>query len=402
MRILDLMLKDLRQIVRDRRMAAFVLIMPVVFTVLMGFVQSAPEPGDPRLPVGLVVADDGLLGQRLAGLVETSSAVRPVPLDGAPAAEEQVRAGDLAAALVVPAGFTQALEAGQAPRLTLIADTTTPAGQSARQSVQGLVMRLLSSGQAANLTVGALEARQPFGSPAERSAAWATAAEQALNRWQASGLGVQMEAAAGLDEQPQTPSSYAQSSPGMLVMFAIFGLLTSAALLPQERKTRTLQRLLTTSMSRAEIIGGHALAMFVMVFAQGLILIALGQAVLGVNYLAAPAGTLLVLAALAVWVASLGLFLGAVARGEEQVLVFAMIAMFVFSALGGAWFPLEGTGGAFAFIGRLMPSAWAMTGFQNIIVRGLDTASTLVPAGILLAYAAGFFALAVWRFRFDE
>ena len=62
--------------------------------------------------------------------------------------------------------------------------------------------------------------------------------------------------------------------------------------------------------------------------------------------------------------------------------------MFVFSALGGAWFPLEFTGQTFSTIGHLTPSAWAMDGFQNIIVRELGLSSIGLPAGILLIYAA--------------
>lgn len=76
-----------------------------------------------------------------------------------------------------------------------------------------------------------------------------------------------------------------------------------------------------------------------------------------------------------------------------------MAAMFAFSALGGAWFPLDGAGATFAAIGRLMPSAWAMIGLQNLIVRGLDLSSVWQPVAILLAYAAAFFGVAVWRFR---
>jgi len=73
--------------------------------------------------------------------------------------------------------------------------------------------------------------------------------------------------------------------------------------------------------------------------------------------------------------------------------------MFFFSALGGTWFPLEATGGAFAAIGRLLPSAWAMTGYQNLLIRGLDLSSAWLPTLVLLAYALGFFVLAVWRLR---
>jgi ABC-2 type transport system permease protein len=158
---------------------------------------------------------------------------------------------------------------------------------------------------------------------------------------------------------------------------------------------------MTTSMRRAEIIAGHLLAMFTLVFVQGVILIAFGQLAFQVDYLRQPLASLLMLTAFALWVASLGLFISVLARGTEQVTLLAMAAMFIFSALGGAWFPLEGTGGAFAAVGRLMPTAWAMTGFQNIVVRGLDFNSVLLPAGILVAFAAAFFGLAVWRFKFE-
>ena len=81
--------------------------------------------------------------------------------------------------------------------------------------------------------------------------------------------------------------------------------------------------------------------------------------------------------------------------------MWSLIAMFVFSGLGGTWFPLEFTGPAFSAIGHAMPTAWAMDGFQNIVLRGLGLGSVLLPAGILMAFAALFFGLAVWRFRFE-
>ena len=105
--------------------------------------------------------------------------------------------------------------------------------------------------------------------------------------------------------------------------------------------------------------------------------------------------------ALALWVVSLGMLIGAISRDDNQSMIWSLMAMFVFTGLGGAWFPLEGTGKAFQTIGGLMPSTWAMRGFQNIIIRGMGIESVWLPAGILLACAIGFFALAVWRFRFE-
>jgi ABC-2 type transport system permease protein len=187
----------------------------------------------------------------------------------------------------------------------------------------------------------------------------------------------------------------------MMVQFAIFGLITSAMVLVLERKSGAMQRLLTAPIGRATIIGGHALAMFTVVFAQQVLLVVVGQLVFDVNYLQAPWATLTMMAALSLWAASLGLFIGALSTKEEQVITWSLVAMFLFAALGGAWFPLEVAGSTFAAIGHVLPSAWAMDGLQNIVVRGQTIASVLMPAAILLAYAAAFLSIAVWQFRFE-
>jgi ABC-2 type transport system permease protein len=142
--------------------------------------------------------------------------------------------------------------------------------------------------------------------------------------------------------------------------------------------------------------------MFLVVLAQEIILVLLGQFAFGVNYLRQPLAILLMAVVVALWAASLGLLIGAIAKKEEQVIVLCLIAMFLFSALGGAWFPLDVAGKAFAAIGHVMPAAWAMDGFQNIIMRGLSFASVVIPAGILMIYTVVFFGLALWRFRFEQ
>ncbi len=134
---------------------------------------------------------------------------------------------------------------------------------------------------------------------------------------------------------------YNQASPGILVQFAIFGLVTSAQILVQERKTRTLQRLITTAMRPWQIVAGHMLAMFTIVFLQMLMLVLFGQWVLKVDYLREPLAIFLVAVMLGFWVASIGLLIGVLAKEEQQVILYSMIAMFLFSALGGTWFPLE-------------------------------------------------------------
>ncbi len=186
-----------------------------------------------------------------------------------------------------------------------------------------------------------------------------------------------------------------------MLQFAIAGLIGAAEILLSERESRALQRLLTTAISRTEILAGHFLAMFVMVFVPFVILIGFGQLFLRVDYLSAPLATLLMAVVTALFVASMGLLIGALVKSPEQAHAFALIPMFVLAGLGGLWVPLEFTGETFRTIGHLTPLAWAMDGFENIVVRGLGLDSVLLAAAVLLAFTVAVFGLAAQRFKFE-
>lgn len=405
MRILDLALKDLSQVLRDKMSLLFLIVMPMVFTFFMGLAFSgAAQPADPRLPLGWANADSASrLSQQVYADLEASGSVRWVEVDPI-GAETAVRQGQVAGALVIPAGFDQAAFSAAPLQLTLIADQSTTSGQSLYQIVRAAVVQTLSAVEIARLDVAALDAQNALTDEATRAQEREAALEAALAAWTQAdqqGARVRVESAVAQTDQgaPLGGNPFNQSSPGMVVQFAITGMIGATGILVQERKTRTLQRLITTAIKPWQIIVGHWLAMVTLVLGQTLLLILFGQLVLGVNYFREPLGVLLVAVAFSLWIASMGLFIGMLAQGEEQVILFCLIAMFLFTSLGGAWFPLEVTGKAFYTIGHLTPAAWAMDGFQNILIRGLGLASVWQPAGILLAYALGFFVLAVWRFR---
>ena len=396
MRILDLAINDLVQILRDRKSLLFLVAMPVVFTVFMGFVYRSPaQASDTRLPLGWVDGDpQGALSQAIRTMFENSGAFRIVDVERSKASG-MVASGQFAAAVIIPPGFSQRTLSGESAPVTLLGDEASNTGQQVLQLARPLILRLNSAAAIARIT------NQHSGAV---QAALLTSFDQAVQAWSQMDAGepvVVSEMARGQSngEGSASDNQYNQTSPGIMVMFSIFSLVTSASLLVAERKTRTLQRLMTTAIKPWQIIAGHLLAMFSLVFLQSLMLVVFGQLVLKVDYLHQPLGTFLVVVGLGLWVASMGLLIGVIAKGDEQVVLYSMVAMFVFAALGGAWFPLETAGGAFATIGHLTPAAWAMDGFQNILVRGLGLGSVLLSTGILLAYALGFFGLATWRFR---
>ncbi len=402
MRSIDLMVKDLQQLVRNWMTPVFLVAMPIGFTLFFGMIFSgAGGQSDPRLPVAFVDQDNGsVLSTHLLDLLEASDAIRPVASDESVDRVERKVGKDMAAAVIVPAGYSERVLAGEDVPLTVVADGGTAAGSTAQTAIQAAAVRLRGAVKAAQLSAEALEAQ---GQAADESFLMG-ALDEAIAAWRQLPLTVvatQSRAAVEKEEKPSVMATrYGQASPGMMVQFSIAGIMGAAQILVLERKSRSLQRLLTTAISRVEIIVGHYLTMFVMILAQLAVLISFGQ-LLGVNYMREPVAVLLLAVTMALWTASLGLLIGTLARTEEQAIIFSLIPMFVLSALGGAWMPLEVTGKAFQTVGHLLPTAWAMDGIQNIIVRGLGLESALLPAGIMLAYAVVLFALAAWRFKFE-
>jgi ABC-2 type transport system permease protein len=266
------------------------------------------------------------------------------------------------------------------------------------------VARLLRSAQAAQLS---LRAYEELGAPvddAAREVFLEQALERALVAWQEVPLTVDTRQAGAVREEDRrdaAPSGFAQSSPGNMMQFGMMGVMGSASIIVHERTSRTMRRLLTTAISRVGIILGHYLAILAMGVVQQVLMVAFGSAVLGLGYMRQPMATATMVATTALWTSAMGLLIGVLAKSEEQVTMLSIIPSLVLSGLGGAWMPLESTGDVFRTVGHVTPVAWAMDGFKDILVRGLGLEAILLPAGILLAYAAACFGLAVWRFRFE-
>lgn len=405
MNIVDIAIKDLLQNIRDKKSALFLVIMPIMFTLFFGFVfNPANQPDDTRLPVAVINQDQGAaLSQGLVTLLENSSAVRLVPLTDKEAAKPArlVDKGDLAAVVVIPAGFGQDTLAGNTAQVTAIIDESSANGHSAYMALQTIVARVLGMAQTAEISAQTLELQQPFADDAERQAYKVEAVEIATRAWQQPSIVLQEDGAGDEAGSSEKVSAFAQASPGMIVQFTIYGLMMAGMVFVLERKSGTLARLLTTPVTRAQIIAGKMLAMFIMVFAQEVILVAIGQFALGVDYLQSPLALLLLMISVALWAASLGLLIAAVSKGEEQVIMWSLIAMFVLAAMGGAWFPLDMAGEAFSTIGHTLPTAWTMDGFQNIILRGQGLEGVYLPVLVLLGYTVVCFGVAVWRLKFQ-
>ncbi|MFA4965882.1 MAG: ABC transporter permease [Thermoleophilia bacterium] len=395
-RVWTLAAKDLLETRRDRLALLFTVVMPLAFTSFFGLMFAG---GSDRLPLAVVRGDAGAPARQLVTMLQRSGVLK-VTVTEADAAEKSVDDGRSAAALLIPAGFSAEVAAGRPVQLTLVSTAGSSAAQTVQTEVSAVAGRLVAGERAAQTAVavaGSAGATGQGGEQALEDASLLMArplAAEALAHPVATVKVVEAGAAAG-----QVPNGFVLSSPGMLINFIMFSLLTAGTALIVERRNFTLLRLMTTRVRRWELIAGKAVGMFILTFAQQIILIGAGQLLFAVDYLRDPAALLLLMVATSLVASTLGLLLAAVLTSEQAMVAATVILSMSVSALSGAWFPLEVAGPGFRFVGHLLPTAWILDGLRGVIVRGFGVAEVLPALGVALAWSAALFALAVWRFR---
>ncbi len=403
MRVIDIMLKDLTQIIRDWRAATFLLVMPIAFTLLFGFMFGGFSAGeiDPRLPVAYVDQDGGEMAAHILTMLEGSSVIRP-DFQEDQDLEKQVADEELAAAIIVPTGFSDQVIESEPFHMTVFVDRNTTAGMAALGEIQSVTNRLQTAVQTAQISTETYQVERTFPDDASQQLYFTEALERTINAWEEPPIRLETTQARFDQDQGDTAeNAFAHSSPGMMAQFAIAGLMGAATIIVLERKSRALSRLLTTGVSQAEILFGHYLAMFVMIFVQFSLLTLFGQLFLQLDYYQQSLATLAMITATALFSASLGLLIGTVSKTDNQVVVFSLIPMFVLAGLGGAWVPLEFTPETVQLIGHLSPVAWVMDGFKDILIRGAGFSEVLFSVAVLLGFTIVCLGLAIWRFRYE-
>lgn len=391
-RIWTLARKDLLETTRDRLSAIFIIIMPLAFTTFFGLMFGG---GSDRLPLAVHDADRGPQARQLVAALERSDAVRVVRKDAAEF--ESWMADDRAAAgLLIPVGFSRAVREGEPAELTVVSDPTSSGAQAAAAEIRTVAGRLVAADRAATVGVRAARAGDGNGDggPVEVPAMARAIAAQAMEDPAVTLETVHAGQAAG-----QIPTGFVLSSPGMLVNFIMFSLMTAGIALIMERRNGTLRRLMTTRVRRWELIAGKMAGMFVLTFLQQILLIGVGQVAFGVDYLSDPLALALMMVALSLVASSLGLLLACLLTSEQALVAGVVIVSMSVSALSGAWFPLEITGPAFQTVGHFLPTAWILDGLRGIVAQGFTAGDVLPAFGVAVAWSVGLFAVAVWRFR---
>jgi ABC-2 type transport system permease protein len=198
------------------------------------------------------------------------------------------------------------------------------------------------------------------------------------------------------------PDAAAQIVPGYAVMFAMFSVLSAAGGILDEKERGTFKRLLIAPIPQWSLLGGKLLAQFLVGVAQILLMLVFGVLVFGMNLGNSPFGLLLITLATCWATTSLGILLVAVIRSRKQIHPITTFVILGSSAVGGSWFPLFMMPKWLQQVARITLVAWAMEGYNRLMILGGVLADVWVDIGVLFLYGAVCFAVGLKLFRFRE
>jgi len=413
--------KDLTLLVRDPGALVVLFLMPLIFILVMSFALSGLYTPRGAAVVIAVVDQDG--GPFSAALVKSlaGSGGFDIVADGPggkldrAAAEKLVVAGKAQVALIIPASIGEAVQArmtgggAASPDIVLVSDPAlspqvlTPVRGAVQSLAEQAAFRL-----AAPQGIDALFAHVQAGG-ASVPPGLADAVKQQLTGGMDKGVSlvtVKEALPAGIQRE-RRPNAVEQNVPAYTLFGIFFIAMRLASNIIDEKQLGTFRRLLAAPVGRATLLAGKLIAFVLINLVQVAILFAVGVLVL--PHLGLPPMTLgahpenLILVSLAVSLAatSFGLFLAAVARTEAQANGLGLILILVSSMLGGVMVPRFVMPAFMQHIGWISPHTWGLQAYQDVLMRDAGLAAILPDLGILLVFAAAFFAVAVWRFRWD-
>lgn len=403
MQFMTIARKDLRVLFRDRSAMIFIFGLPLIMTSIFGVIFGRQGKEETRVPLKIVVAnlDRGSHGAELIESMQKMGMTPVLESNGATAVEQKVKNGDQPFGITIPTDFSSGLEAAvkglaandpNAPQVKLQL-RVDPAQTQLAEIAAGTLRAASQRVYAPILRTEAL-ARVPAG--------YRQFAEQNMPKGNLKPPVDLNISSSETPTQPQVkPSPGDTLIPGFAVYFVFFMANGVASTLLTERQEGTLRRMLTTPVSRSQVLTGKLLARGLMGMIQTALLFLVGHYWLRLHIDSSPFGILLTALSTIFAATGLGLLIATMGKTMEQIQGMTTMVLLLLGLLSGTLVPRQLLPESMQKLSHITPHAWALDAYQDLILRHKPLLATLPNIGVVLLFGVVFFGLALARFRFE-
>ena len=189
-------------------------------------------------------------------------------------------------------------------------------------------------------------------------------------------------------------------APGLLGTFVMFFtfLLTGVSFL-RERAQGTLERLMTTTVARGDILVGYLLGFLLFATIQAAVILTFTIVALQIEYQGNIIEIVAVLLLVVVVAVNLGIFVSTFANNEFQVVQFIPIVLLPQIFLSGVIIPTDQMPSVMEAISVVLPLTYAVEGLREIMVMDQSLADVWVDLVVLAGFGLGLLIAALATLR---
>jgi ABC-2 type transport system permease protein len=374
-------LKDLKLVFRDKAALIFMLLAPFLLTLGLGFVTgaygSSGSSGISQITIIIVNQDDGQLGQALVDLFQSADLadlVAPTLVADPETARAQIDAGDAAAAVIIPAGFTDNIipTDNQAPsdevlQIETYKNPLAPVSAGVIQSIVEEFISRVETGRVGGQVVVTQMLAARLITPNQISAIASEMGQRQANAVDKAPVITLQTAESGQEQKAFNMMAYL--APGMALMFLMFTVSNGGRSILSEQARGTLPRLLVSPTNIAQVLIGKIFGVYVTGVVQMLILLVACSLLFGLQW-GDPLGVLVLVLAAVFGATGWGMLITSLARTPGQVGNIGTAIMLTFGMLGGTFIQTSVMPGWFQLFSKITPNAWGLDGFTTLGLGG--------------------------------
>ncbi|MBN2149030.1 MAG: ABC transporter permease, partial [Anaerolineales bacterium] len=286
--------------------------------------------------------------------------------------QDLIDRGDARAALIIPAGYSQAIQNGESAEVMFILDGSDPTVASTSYSAAQLI------GQAHATTV--LEARL-------------------ARMGQTAVLTPPVEVRSQVWYNPDLISAYFMI-PGVIgmILYALTSILTASAIV-RERERGTIEQLIVTPIRPWELVIGKLLPYVILAFLNAIEVLAFGHFWFKVP-IRGDLGLILALSGLFLLSSlGIGLLASTIANTQQEAMLTVWMLLLPSLFLAGFFFPLEAMPKVLQYISYLFPLRYYLVIIRSLMLKGVGAADVQGEILALAVFGIGIMTLAALRFR---
>ena len=366
-RVAAVMIKEFKQLTRDRLTYAMMLVLPVVQLLLFGYAINT----EPRhLPTAVLVREDSVFARSVVGAMTRSGYFQLVAQARSPAELDQmIRQGRVQFAVTIPGDFTRRVARGDHAQILVEADATDP---SATGGAVAALAALPAQALAHDLT-GAMAPRGQGAPP--------------------------FEVVVHARYNPEAITAY-NIVPGLLgVILSMTLVMMTALSVTRETERGTMESLLATPVEPLEVMAGKLAPYVAIGVVQTVIILIFARLLFGVPMEGGWAGLSLGVGLFIIGSLALGFLISTAARSQLQAMQMSVFYIFPSILLSGFMFPFRGMPAWARVLGEALPVTHFLRVVRGALLKGQGLGDMWRELAALTAFVCVVTALAMARYR---